>query len=63
LFEPLPIFLFQQQPRSSLVDNPLASALAGLLLILLGVSDMTSVGAADEITRDYWGSQGWIQRV
>jgi len=50
-----------QQPRSSFYQNPLASGIAGLLLILLGLSDFLAVSGSEETARGYWGDQAPVR--
>ncbi|KAI5850139.1 increased loss of mitochondrial DNA protein 1 [Tricharina praecox] len=52
-----------QQPRSSLYENPLACAFAGLVLILSAISDLTTVSGAEDVARDYWGAQAPVRTL
>ncbi|KAI5812472.1 increased loss of mitochondrial DNA protein 1 [Pyronema omphalodes] len=51
------------QPKSSFVENPLAAALAGLVFILFGITDIFALTSEEEVTRDYWGAQAPIRTL
>ncbi|KAI5783551.1 increased loss of mitochondrial DNA protein 1 [Geopyxis carbonaria] len=50
-----------QQPNSALWQNPLAAGIAGLVLILSGISDMIATGGQEDTARNYWGNQGPVR--